>query len=299
MQQPELQELSQTQRERLFHIDFRLYFLGTVNRNDLVSRFGIKEAAATRDIAAYKNHKPGNIVYDSKLKSYFKSKDFIPLFDYTAQQALSALSQGIGDDLVGTYKAMVYCDTPASLNHPSLNILADLSTAIHQGKAVQIHYCSVSSGETNREVVPFALVDNGLRWHIRGYDRKRDRFGDFVLTRITRTTVLDGVVSDHERREHDIQWNRIVEMEIVPHPNIANMPHPETIELDYGMKNGVLKINIRAAVAGYMLRRWNVDCSEDHSKKGSEFHLWLRNSPALFGVNNLAIAPGYIKDKIS
>jgi len=42
MSNPLLESASQTQCERLFHIDFRLYFLGTVNRSDLVSRFGIK-----------------------------------------------------------------------------------------------------------------------------------------------------------------------------------------------------------------------------------------------------------------
>ena len=49
-----LEDINQAQQERLFHIDFKLRFLGAVNRNDLVSRFGIKVAAATRDIALYK-----------------------------------------------------------------------------------------------------------------------------------------------------------------------------------------------------------------------------------------------------
>jgi hypothetical protein len=46
-------------------------------------------------------------------------------------------------------------------------------------------------------------------------------------------------------------------------------------------------------MAGYLLRRWNVDCTEDHSLKGGEFHLWLRNRQALYGVTNLILAPGY------
>lgn len=54
-----------------------------------------------------------------------------------------------------------------------------------------------------------------------------------------------------------------------------------------------MNVNVRAAVAGYVLRRWNVDCSEDHSLKGPEYHLWLKNWQALYGVENLVIAPGY------
>lgn len=50
---------------------------------------------------------------------------------------------------------------------------------------------------------------------------------------------------------------------------------------------------MRAAVAGYVPRRWNVDCPEDHSLDGPEYHLWLKNRQALYGVENLVIAPGY------
>ena len=52
-------------------------------------------------------------------------------------------------------------------------------------------------------------------------------------------------------------------------------------------------MRLRAAMAGYLMRRWNVDCTEDHSLKGGEHHLWLRNRQALYGVTNLVLAPGY------
>ena len=52
-------DINQTQKERLSHIDFKANFLGTIGRNDLVSRFGIKQAAATRDITLYKDIAPG------------------------------------------------------------------------------------------------------------------------------------------------------------------------------------------------------------------------------------------------
>ena len=102
--------------------------------------------------------------------------------------------------------------------------------------------------------------------------------------------IIDSMIKEHETRESDIQWNRIVELEIVPHPSLK---HPKTIETDYAMENGVLNVNVRAAVAGYVLHRWNVDCSEHHSLEGPEYHLWLKNHQALYGVENLVIAPGY------
>ncbi len=294
MPEPSLVDVSQAQKERLSHIDFKVCFLGTIGRNDLVNRFGIKEAAATRDIALYKNLAPHNLEYDTKAKVYTRSESFEPLFDYSSSQALAALAYGFGDDFVGTHKGFIACEMPAQLNKPSLSTLSVLTRAIHQEKATRITYRSLSSGRTTREVVPFVLVDNGLRWHIRAYDRRQSRFSDFVITRIADPIIVDSKIKEHETRESDIQWNRIVELEIVPHPNLK---HPKTIETDYAMEHGVLNVNIRAAVAGYVLRRWNVDCSEDHSLIGPEYHLWLKNRQALYGVENLVIAPGYNKNE--
>ncbi|MCP3927812.1 MAG: WYL domain-containing protein [Bacteroidetes bacterium] len=290
-----LSELSQTQKERLSHIDFRLMFLGVMQRSDLIQRFGMKEAAATRDIALYRKLAEENITYKTKERSYFYNPQFIPLFEYAPERALAALSSGFGDDYVGVHgKAMIPCDTPTQLNMTQLETLSVLTRAIYQHQVVKLKYYSLSSGGSVREIVPFALVDNGLRWHIRAYDRKQSRFTDFVVNRMENPKVIDSLIEEHETKEADIQWNRIVELEIVPHPALK---HPETIAIDYCMqgnkKDRQLNINVRAAVAGYLLRRWNIDCSEKHSLKGNEYHLWLKNYQALYGVENLVIAPGY------
>lgn len=291
-----LSELSQTQKERLSHIDFRLMFLGVMQRSDLIQRFGMKEAAATRDIALYRKLAPENISYNTRERSYFYNSQFIPLFDYTSERALAALASGFGDDFVGVHsKSMITCEIPAQLSMTQLDTLSVLTRAIYQHQVVKIKYFSLSSGGSKREIIPFALVDNGLRWHIRAYDRKRSRFTDFVVNRIEKPKIIASIIEEHEIKEADNQWNRIVELEIVPHPALS---HPETIAMDYAMKssgskNPVLNINVRAAVAGYLLRRWNIDCSAQHTLKGNEYHLWLKNYPALYGVDNLVIAPGY------
>lgn len=286
-----LAEIGQTQRERLFHIDFKLRFLGAVSRADLVRRFSVKEAAATRDLALYKELASSNLEYDTKARVYVLTPRFKPLFECSPGQVLAALSQGLGDDYVGTHGGLLTAETPIQLNLPQLDLLAAISRAIHQKKALRIAYCSLSSGHTTRDIVPFALVDNGLRWHVRAFDRRRTRFTDFVINRIIDAKQLeDETLPVSESKEADIQWNRIVEMHLVPHPRLQ---HPETIEHEYNMHAGVLKVQARAAVAGYILRRWNIDCTADHRLIGAEYHLWLKNQQTLYGVENLAIAPGY------
>jgi len=290
-----LANISQAQRERLSHIDFRLRFLGSIGRNDLVERFGIKEAAATRDIALYRELASRNLVFDTRAKRYYRTEVFIPLFKYPTGQVLSALAYGFGDDFVTPHKPHIPCEVPTRLNTPHLDILAVLSRAIHQKKVIEMDYRSLSSGLSTRQIVPFALVDNGLRWHVRGFDRMRSRFGDFVINRISNPRIVqDLLIEEHELKDSDIQWNRIVGLEIVPHPRLK---HPETIEQEYDMVDGKLRVNVRAAVAGYVLRHWNVDCTKDHSLEGYEYHLWLRNRQALYDVENLVIAPGYTVDE--
>lgn len=291
MSSVQLSEMTQSQRDRLAFVELRLRFIGEIRRQDLVARFGIQAAAATRDLGQYKELGPRNMDYDTKGKVYVRGEWFRPVFDFPAERVLTWLSQGFGDGEPSRLRSLVTCDGSALSTNLDLEMLSVLTRAIHKKTAVEISYHALSSGLTTREIVPFAFADNGQRWHVRGYDRRSGEFRDFVLGRLDQARIVTGSVADHERPDQDIQWNRITELELVPHP--ANVQHPDTIEAEYGMENGVLRMRVRAAMAGYLMRRWNVDCTEDHSLKGAEFHLWLRNRQALYGVTNLVLAPGY------
>jgi hypothetical protein len=284
-----LEDVGQAQRERLFHIDFRAWFLGRVTRGALIQRFGIKEAAATRDLALYRHLAPGNLVFEGSEKVYLCSERFRPLFDHPPERTLTAIAEGLGDDAAGEIGQHVRTERPLRLNQPDIEVIAAVSRAIVERRPLRIDYCSLTSGMGSREIAPFALVDTGTRWHARAYDRRRGRFLDFVLTRIARAELLTGAVEPHEDREADDQWMRVVELELTPHPGLAR---PDAIEMDYGMTDGVLRTRLRAAVVGYALLHWGVDATPDHALGADRHQLWLRNSPALYGVENLSIAPG-------
>jgi WYL domain len=286
-----IQHLSQAQRERLAYIEFRLYFLGEARRQDLIQRFGVAPAAATRDFAQYREIAPSNISFEGKTKSYIVGSECVPIFEHASERVLTALSQGFGDGVTPLGSALLTCELPLVLSRPSMSTLAPVTRAIHQNKAIRLKYKSHTSGSSEREIIPFALVNDGLRWHVRAFDRKSQEFRDFVLTRMDATSAIEGnEIAKHEMSAADIQWNRIVEMDLVPHPD---QKYPEIIESDYGMTGGVLHIKVRAAVAGYILRQWIVDCSPNHSLKGQEYRLWLKNHLALYGVKSALFAPGY------
>lgn len=287
----QVQEMTQAQRDRLAFIELRLWFAGDIRRQDLVSRFGVQSAAATRDIALYKEIASNNIDYDRKAKAYVLGAEFQAVFEYTQARVLSWLSEGFGDGEPTRIKPWIICDTPLRLTQPDLNTLASVTRAIYQQCPLQIEYHSITSGKSVREVIPFALLDNGLRWHVRSFDRKSQEFRDFVITRIKQPVVMKGApIETHERSDQDIQWTRIVEIELVPHPDQSR---PEITEMDYAMDGGVLRMKLRAATAGYILRQWNVDCSPNHCLHGHEYRLWLKDHLSLYGVKNALLAPGY------
>lgn len=283
--------MPQSQRDRLKHIEFRLRFLGAIRRADLMARFGIQSAAASRDLALYKELAPFNGEFDQRSKLYVQGQGFTPLFETQADQALSWLVEQVGDVVAPNDEPLLPCSMPARLTTPKLEVLAPVTRAIHLKQALQIRYHSISSGQSEREIVPFALLDTGLRWRVRAFDRKSAEFRDFVLTRIHEPqAVVSRPPLKQELPQNDTQWTRMVDLQLVPHPD---KPRPEVTCMDYGMDSGSLNLSVRAAIAGYVLRRWSVDCSPDHALSGPEYRLWLRDHLALYGVKSAAIAPGY------
>lgn len=286
-----IDNLSQKQRDRLAYIEFRLWFLGDACRRDLMERFGIAPAVATRDFTAYREVAPQNIDFDGRRKVYIPSDRFAPIFDHVPERVLSAISRGFGDGDDRFGGGYLPCELPVRLNRPSLAELAVVTRAIHQRQVLRVKYHSLKRGEADREVVPHALVDSGLRWHTRAFDRKTHEFRDMVISRIEAAVpVPDTEILPHEMACADEEWNRQLEMVLVAHPGVSR---PEIVQRDFGMQRGELHVTVRSAVAGYVLQQWNVDCSTNQRLDPTIHRLCLKDLGSVRGVKSFAIAPGY------
>ncbi|MDS1309073.1 WYL domain-containing protein [Marinobacter xiaoshiensis] len=282
--------MSKAVKSRLEHIDFVLLFRGSISRQDLMEAFGISEAAATRDFRQYNETCPGNMKMNNVSKRWEIDIDsFNPCFEHRVQSVLSKLRGPKYSELLN----LNFVTGAPRLSLPNVDVLASVTRAIANRKAIRAHYMHASGSSKYIELVPHSLVDNGIRWHLRAYDRSRKVFWDFVLGRFHDAAVLTGTIDDQESISADHQWNRIVKLELAPHPNPENLKNPKAIELEYGMENGFIVQEVRAAIAGYWLRLWNVDCSENQSNRGGQYQLYLRNPPALYDVESAQIAPGY------
>ncbi|MCG9778063.1 WYL domain-containing protein [Photobacterium damselae] len=286
-----MDNLNYAQTQRLSFIDFKLMFVGHFTRSEVVEHFKMGLSNATRDINLYKELAAHNLTYNNAEKRYFQTKAFAPLFNHNATETLSKLASKLsGEDSVINGLDIPF-ETPSQLNAPNASIVAVLTQAALNNKAVKIQYISLSRGKNTRTVVPHSIVDNGLRWHIRAYDCQTKEFRDFVISRIAKAELSDDTIFENQTMLADKQWMRFVPLELVPHPK--NIMHPKAIELDYSMTDGMLKLEVRAALTGYLLRRWNVDCSENATQRSAEHQLWLANRPTLYGVDNLHLASGY------
>lgn len=283
-------DLPHAQRERLAFIDFSLQYFGHVARTDLIKRFKTGLAASTRDFSTYKELAPKNLILVHQTKSYHRTAEFQPIFNHDPEVILSSLSRGFGNGISSGVQPSEQCFDAVRLIHPDAQVIAALMRAIHNKQAIKCNYVSLSSGEGERALVPHSLVNNGHRWHVRAYDRKSNAFRDFVCTRFTAVELMSQEIHVHEASAYDDQWHKMVELVLIPHPGIKQ---PLAIEMDYGMEDGKLQLSMRAALAAYLLRQWQVDCSLGHTSVGQGCQLALANIEELVDIENMALAPGF------
>lgn len=287
----DLAAIHYAQRQRLAFIDFCLQFVGRLARADLVNQFRIGLASCPRDINLYRELAPDNMQLEHETKQYYRTNRFEPIFNHKPEVILHILRQGFGDGLSNNISQSEQRIEASRLIHPKSEIIATLTRAMKNQHAVLCNYVSLSSGESIRTIVPHAIANNGQRWHIRAYDRNSEEFRDFVCTRLQSVSEIQSPVSSVEGPEYDVSWNKIVDVKLIVHPSVT---HPNAIELDFGMVDGVLSLELREALLGYLMRQWNVDCSPTGSLTGKEFHLKLENIDDFKGLDSLAVAPGYI-----
>ncbi|MCW8107797.1 WYL domain-containing protein [Alteromonas ponticola] len=286
-----LQELSHSQRERLAFIDFSLQYFGAISRQDLISQFATGLAACTRDFTLYRELAPENLILNHPSKRYLRCEAFKPLFPHDPDVILTSLSRGFGNGLSSQFRASEQCLHAMQLIHPDSAIIGQLMRAIINRYPIDVNYVSVASGAKSRTMVPHAIVNNGHRWHVRAFDCEHGTFRDFVCTRFKSIQPAKRDIMERESVISDSGWQQLVSLELAPHPEIAR---PEAIYMDYAMQNGKKVVTIRAALAAYLLRYWQVDCSAKYRIRGQGCQLALANLDVLQQIENAHLAPGVV-----
>lgn len=265
---PQVRDLVWSAVQRLQFIEFRLLWEGHVNRSDLIETFGISVPQSTLDFREYMERAPGNMDYDKRLRHYFPTPTFKPIFisdraeGYLSQLTALAVS-GEKQSIPGLIGATPPFDIlPAPERRVDSSTLQQLLKSMRELLSIEIHYQSLSSPMPSwRRISPHSLASDGLRWHVRAYCYAKEEFRDFVLGRIM--DIRDAQVSAISATA-DTEWNEIIKVTIAPNPALTVDQH-KIIERDYSMTRGETEICVRKSLLFYLKRRLGIDDGAEKS----------------------------------
>ncbi len=249
--------------QRFELIEWRAYWLRRVNRSDLEERFGVSTPQASVDLRSYQEAVPNNIAYDATAKAYVPTSTFTPKYlrvsaDRYLIQLNAILNGAVSatDTWFGSLPPATVMQTVVRSVEP--DTLRSILNAIEGRQELDVVYQSLTNTRA-RTIVPHSLAFDGHRWHARAWCVEHQDFRDFVLSRILS---VSGRRSSDADPTNDMEWNTLVELKIVAHPDLGEA-QKSAIERDFGMENGLLVIRTRAALAFYFIKRLNLDLDDD------------------------------------
>jgi predicted DNA-binding transcriptional regulator YafY len=265
-------------RRRLSLIEERLFWIGEVNRNDLVQRFGVSMSQASADIARYLALQPQGVGYDRSAKRYVADETFRPVLGMPdAARLLGQLRLvdagllAVADTSLG--EAPPFAATPVPERAVDPFVLRALMRAIRSRTAVSARYQSMSRPEPLRRVIePHALAYDGFRWHVRAHDRESGEFRDFVIGRILAPRAAGPALAN---AASDAAWHSFVVLQIAPHPGLT-AAQARAVAHDYGIRGASAPIRVRRSLLYYALKRLGLDVPPD-TRPPHEQHIVLVN----------------------
>lgn len=246
--------------QRLAFIDRRLFWDSKINRSDLTNYFSISIPQASADLSHYEAVKPGNMVYDKSAKAYVAASGFSPRTEPSAREYLAQL-QLIADGVLSPDESWLgwappFGVVPKVRRKLAADVLRSILEAIRSKLALRIRYQSMSKpAPSERWVVPHALSFDGHRWHMRAWCHRREQFLDFVLARMVEVL---GTREEEVVPEKDRAWQETTTLLLGPNPALP-IAQRRAIELDYGMKDGVVRVEVRRSLVYYLCRQFLLD----------------------------------------
>lgn len=249
------EEVRWSVEQRLSFASARLFWDGSLNREDIMRRFGVSVNQATHDVGRLVAAHPGAVRYDTRAKRYVPEPSFAPAEADPAAllTQLRLISEGqLSKDagVLALPPPLAIADAPA--RRVPAETLRQVLRAIRDGAQLTATYVSFQRPEpTRRRLSPHALVFDGFRWHARAHDADDDRFKDFLLSRLSSLTLAGPAVRTGNA---DVDWHTLVTITLAPHPALSPAQRAVIAE-DYAMTDERLALTVRQATAFYTRKR--------------------------------------------
>ncbi|MFV8572176.1 helix-turn-helix transcriptional regulator [Marinobacter sp. SBS5] len=241
---------------------------GRLTTNHICHSFGIGRQQASKDINTYlREVAPGNLVYDRHLKGYVPSSSFKPVVTHgeaSEYQDLLAQQQNLNDSLAELELGMpgnTVITGPGRYVAPET--MRAVVSATRYKRLLKASYVSLSRPEAAESVLePHSLVCAGNNWHVRAWCGSNREFRDFALSRFQDTPEALRQKSRYTAQQ-DQDWQRRVTLDIAPDQRLT-AAQQQIVARDYGMKNGSLQVETRAALAPYVLSQLGITFDRNH-----------------------------------
>lgn len=249
------------QKRRLEFIDYRLTWDLVLRRSDLTDFFGISVPQASLDISEYLKRAPDNLIYDASNKIYRAGSDFRSIYPSSSLTRfmddllrLSASEEMPYDNFLGWIPSVAKVPIPG--RRLDTNVVLNITKAMREHRKVTVRYQSFSEeNAVTRTITPHSLANDGYRWHIRAFCHNREEFRDFLFSRIHEVISSE---ADRDRKQDDQAWHQTVTLELSPNPGLEPN-QKKLIEMDYGMVNGVHRMECKQALIYYVCRQFRFD----------------------------------------
>ncbi|WP_342322561.1 WYL domain-containing protein [Kosakonia sp. BYX6] len=242
--------------ERLAFMEMLAYWTDDLRNRDLINQFKITRQQIHKDYVRYQALFPQHLIKPDKSRYVFAHDKQPQYFHGGLEDFLIWLETGT---FVLAQPLQNNCATRLQLPERNISrqVMATLMKAIRQQLRVEVNYVSLSHPENEGRIIsPHSIVKAGSRFHVRGYCEKSHGFRDFVLSRFRDGAEIEGpspysIIQDEA-------WQTAVTLVLSPDTRLTPAQQ-SVLANDYQMENNQLRIETRAALAGYLLKEMQVN----------------------------------------
>lgn len=218
-------EFSPQQRQAFKRIELIGLWEGRLNATHLMNALDLSRGTASKLINEYKELFPENLCYNATRKGHEPSLSFNAHFSRGLLDEYLALNLENSEEIVRLN---------SSHQPPDATSVRPIIQAIKRQERIDICYASLNNPQgEDRIISPHSLINDGQRWHVRGWCEKSQDYRDFVLSRIREIYGANGQAQYSAEQDED--WNTWVEFSIEPDSRLSQKQQ-SLIALDYGME---------------------------------------------------------------